>query len=487
MIEKILKDLNDLGEMLKCRRLNKRCKQIVDKIRITGSLAVEGGNRSSSSRHLRFDVQRYEFTSKLIGPMSVLFRTENFNLMKCKFMLKMISRLRMLAIEYLSIRTIPQLNQFQSSINQLKALEHLQIGTLSLSRPRTLRLDHVRRFALMRTYTQSLVLTAPKLTHLAELCGQPNFELTTKDRLTHLTLFGYEANLLDNCATEQIEYLRFDGRMELATIQTIIRNYTALRELHIKLMNRSAVCEILKQRKIARNLNLVIYFSGFRIDDLGDVEQLFGDEAEVKSAPYSFMVANFERFHLVDYVKLVSYSKLIKQLDGQLTFDEFFSKFIRIEQVTVGRFVDSQPNLIAFLKKCKLLNKLTITNSPLNQMFYDKLHTFCGGLETLKIEMLPRWVINMNFLLEHVQLKTLAINQKLNFAIVSSLFQQRARRSFSLEFLLNTKLVRLNQGYNDWTLHFDGISLAFRNWDNQYLSPQVALKSLFELVLGRAQ
>ena len=480
MIEKILQGLDDVNELLKCREVNKRCKQIVDKMRITGSLSVEN-SRLPVDEYLRFDFQRYKFTDELISPMSTLFRTSNFNLVKCKFMLKMISRVRMLAIDHLQIRTTPQLNQFQSTINQLRSLEHLQIGRLTMSRTRTLRLDHIRKFALLQNHSMSLVLTAPKMTHLAALCNLSyGLQITDADQLTHLAIPSHFTNFLDQCPTEKIEYLQINGSVDQSIVHSIIRGYPALRELHVKLVNKAAVREILKQKRVARNLNLAIHFSGFRIDDEGDVEQMFGEHHELKSAPFAFIGANFDRIRLVDEIRNVNYSKLIRAIgQSALTIDEFFSKFIRIETVTVKRYVNGQANLIEFLKKCKLLTKLTISNSPLNQAFYNKLHTHCPELETLKIEAPSKYKLNLDFLFENVKLKTLSINREIEFAILSGLLQRS--RTFSVEFVLKNKLVCLNQTYSNWSLNFDGYTLQYYTYNQP---PNAALKALFDLIMA---
>ena len=44
-------------------------------------------------------------------------------------------------------------------------------------------------------------------------------------------------------------------------IAEIIYTHPALKELHVNLKSKRNVSEILKQKEISRNLNLVIYFS----------------------------------------------------------------------------------------------------------------------------------------------------------------------------------------------------------------------------------
>ena len=69
MIEMIFKQLNDLNEMLNCKLVSMRCKQLVDRIRLKGSLAVQIVSPKNDFYYadyadgfLRPHVQRYQFT-----------------------------------------------------------------------------------------------------------------------------------------------------------------------------------------------------------------------------------------------------------------------------------------------------------------------------------------------------------------------------------------------------------------------------------------
>ena len=78
---------------------------------------------------------------------------------------------------------------------------------------------------------------------------------------------------------------------------------------------------------------------------------------------------------------------------------------------------------------------MIIKNSPLEQAFYDALHTACASLETLKIKLVHQQ-IDSNFLLNHSQLKKLPIIRDLDIAFVYCLIQLAPTRDFDLNFQL---------------------------------------------------
>ena len=244
------------------------------------------------------------------------------------------------------------------------------------------------------------------------------------------------------------------------------------------MVEKAAVCEMLKQKKISRNLQLVIYFSGLPLEDLNEVEQLFGDATGSVAIKLSYIVENFKRFGLVDLIRNVNYNDLLVY-SSQLSVDAFLSKFIRIEQVEVSACYE--PYFVEFIKKCKELKKLTIDRARFSQMFYYFLHTFCASLKVLIINEEP-WLIgnlNLKFLFNHRKLRHLALKRRLNFTIVSGLIRQRP--SITLDFLLNSKPVRLVQNHWAWHLEFGG--QRFRLADmNGLFNGTAALNALFNLV-----
>ena len=434
MLEMIFKEFNSLNEMLKCRRLSKRCKKVVDDIRITDSLAV---NVYGASSWVKAQIIR-----ELTGPTNVKFKTRNLNFLKREPIKTMLLGLKKLAIWHVSFESKREFRKFQESINQLKQLEHLLIRKIDIDGA-IFQLDHVRTLTILDCRNLDIFLMANKLVKLLLPLQRPSLMY---------------------------------GRTCLTAIKDIILRHPSLRELEVELTTTSEVHEILKQKKIARNLSLAIYFSGWAVNNLDD---LIGYQQRPFNIPLPYIVENFERFRSIDWNHQVNYSELIGY-SGRLSANAFLSKFIGIREVAVGEIVDSEAEFIEFLKKCKNLDQLTITRSQFGQAFYDDLHTHCAKLQFLKIELEHSQQIDPNFLSNH-RLKKLDINRDLGSTLISHLVAWR-EVSF-LRFQLNGRLLEIFQSYDGLKLTFKGHVFHYRYHDNRHYNFAEALKSLSELVL----
>lgn len=451
MIQMIIRELTDLNEMINCRLINKRCKVVVEGMRFS-SLAIQFSQPNRYSEILQSNSQRYLFINELIGSTSVLLKAANLNFFGFNFMKKMLSGLRKLWIEQVSIEDDDDFDQFQSNINDLNKLEQLQIGLLSLDTPRYLLLERVRTLAILHSYDGRLSLIAPALTKLATVQSRYNwtFGLTNQTALTHLAISGHEAGLLPGFFYETLQYLRFHTNPnDLELVHNIILSYPALRELHLRLMTKGAVCEMLKQKRICQNSRLAIYFDGLRIDQLQDVEQLFGDENELQPIQLPYIIENWHRFSSpANCVKRVNYTELLRHRD-LLSVDEFFSKFIGIKCVEVSLKVHSEAKFIEFLKLCAVLNTLIINGSPLVDWFYNRLHSYCPNLKVLQTTAGSQ--VQLDFLFDLESLEEFTINREIdseNFKTITRLLERRS--SFTLVFRLQDKQVRLVQQHKVW-------------------------------------
>ena len=485
MIEMIFHKLNDLNEMLKCRLVSKRCKLVVNGMRITGSLTVDIGNSWTSIFSL--NPQKRQIVEELIGTTSVRFKAKSVNFLQRKLMKQMLSRLRKLSVSSVTESSRGGLPQFIDNINLLDELEHLLIGKISNTYSRrlllSLKFDQIRTLAIF-SYSKKIVLIAPELTKLVLLQdAQSNLELVNANNLTHLILSTNLWPILSNSyPKDRIDYLRLLNANEayrLATILEIVRTHTALRELHIELMSKRKISEIIKQKKITRNLNLVIYISGLPVDDLDGMERLFGNQTSLQIVPLSYIVTNLERLHSIHWVKKVDYSELVGYSD-RLLVDAFLSKFSYIEQVAVGEIVDSTTSFIEFLKKCKMLKELTIKSSPFEQTFYDALHAACVNLEILHVE-LAHQQISLSFLLKHSQLRKFTINRDLQLAFVDRPIQLAPKRDFDLRFQLKGTPVHFFQTYRIWNIEMAGYTFSYSSSPNRPFGVIAPLKELLKL------
>ena len=454
LIEMIFKQLNRLDQLVVCRLINKRCKEVIDASRIQSLAVIESLFGGSFSEE-----RRYEFTCQLICSTSVITAAEDLRFLQ----LQMLLWLKKLAIAYVSFGRVPALKQFENQINQLKSLEHLQIGTfINSSGERNLRLNHIRTFAIDRCGGR-VVLTAPALTKLATLCNPLDFELSCEDRnrLTHLTLLGARIADLSGYSTETLEYLRFKGMpADLSSIHFILFTCPTLRQLHIPMIDKAAAREMMKQLKIARNLNLVIYLAGLPITNPGDVERLFGGQSELETVEFGWVAENLVRLGSVEHALRVDYTELAGNLD-RLRVDSFLQKFVRIQKLELGLSIGSEANLIAFLEKCKSLKVLVIWRTPLVQEIYNQLPSLCTDLEQLDVTMPAEQVIDLQFLLRFPHLEALKINREFDFELVNRFVQAkhvpshcRWRSWRNWQFLVNNRWAHIISAFDGWKLQW---------------------------------
>ena len=484
MIQMIFRELNDLNVMLNCRLVSRRCKQVVDSIRIA-HLAVDI-LKPDGLRIMSLNPDNYKIGDS-ISLKSVIFRTASLRFFKSKLLKMMFFKLKKLTISCVSIRYKTEFDQFQTNVNNLNELEHLQIGLINLGREWDLQFNHIRTFAILHTYEPSIRLTAPQLTKLVLLTNSIwAIQVANANRLSHLILSTSAAAALSSYPKDRIEYLRMVKNPSKRTdLHQFIHAHPALRELHVRLMNKEAVCELLKQKRIARNLHLVIYLDGLPLDDLKDAELLFRNRTRLQMIPFLYLVEKFDRIHQIDWIKFVIYSELIRYYD-RLSADAFLAKFNGIEIVKVCRMVDSEANFIEFLKKSKNLKMLVIKKPPFGQAFYDNLHTHCAHLQVLDIETEPEQITNAEFLLNHKQLRKLIINRDLDFALVNRLIRSNPDRLYSFRFHLKGIWVKLSREHNIWHFNFKsglfGHTFNYSSSLNVQFDVIAALNDLFSLV-----
>ena len=465
MIENIFRHLNDLNEILKCRRLNKRCRQAVDGIRID-SLSVQNSDKT-------------DFANYKTKPKNVKFRTKNLHFHKSKVIKRMLSRLRILAIWFVDFKEKQELQQFLEYINELTGLEHLLILNLFLGRNNwSLQFDHIKSLSI-HNYYDNLILTAPKLTELTLLNLSSDVNLINTNAITHLVAPGDGRWNLKGYSKDKIEYLVFIRNPTLSILNAFISTHPALKELQIQLVDKATALELLKQKRIAQNLNLVFYLSGFPVRDLDDVEQLFGVQQKLKNIAFPYLIANFERIHSVNWLKRVNYSDLIGYSD-QLPVDAFLSKFNHVEQVEVEWEIESEAKFTEFLKHYKKLKKLTIMNSPLSGAFYENLHTVCANLTALDIETTHQFH-NVDFLLKHRRLRELTINRELDFEFINRFIQPSPSGFYLFRFQRKGIWVELSKTHNVWNFKFKSYIFTCCNDLSTPFDFSVALKSLFDL------
>lgn len=98
------------------------------------------------------------------------------------------------------------------------------------------------------------------------------------------------------------------------------------------------------------------------------------DEYEDSRNALAFQISNYNSLCAnIFYSAAIDYNELMGLVNGSLP-DDFFQKFLNIRSVVVSGKSTCQQHLSSFLKRLEYLNSLRLTDTFLDQTFYDGLH-----------------------------------------------------------------------------------------------------------------
>lgn len=431
-----------LNEILKCRRLNKRCKMEVGRYKLT---RLASFNCSDNPGLNFFETERFAFTNELINDSHV-YRSRSLRCFGSYLMHNLLAGcLRKLAIVEMFVAE--QFLPLIFCLNQLYSLEHLHIDRLHVAGQVTFDLWHIKTFSVNRLISpvldehgvNSLNIITPELTQLALLNGScVAISVANRLAITHLAIGGHFAlSYLTGFGAE----LRYLHMQHILPKMGAIFTRTGLEEIHFYTTDQAMIRHVIdcKNNPLSErhsdkpidskrwaawtpNPTLRLYFHGVQIDSLADVDALFANGRDLETISSEYIAANYSRFRMVDTELVVNYSELISHFVGCKLPTDFFAKFVNIVSVEVGLTVD--PGHFAhFLKHCPALERLSVMWAPLNQEFYDRLHHYADNLTTLKIIVDPRLITSPTFLLHQRSLRTLTTNIQLERTTIINLFQ----------------------------------------------------------------
>ena len=174
--------------------------------------------------------------------------------------------------------------------------------------------------------------------------------------------------------------------------------------MHFKLIKKEQIVNLIKKKRIARNLNLDLYFSNIKIEDSADVYELFGENDFIQSIDSQWIILNYSK--IVKQISIntsIVYSDLTDYFNDEIPIGEFHSKFKNIKKLVVNNSnVTDEDQFLKFLKGAKVLKELAFENTLFNQAFFNQLKSNLSNkseLEKLKIEQQNQELItDLNFL-----------------------------------------------------------------------------------------
>lgn len=388
----ILDNLNDLNHLLSLRLVCKRFDQLVKSIRTT-SLSVHVAHENERICNHDFTDGFYRFTNEPIR-LGLWFQTRNLVFLRSSLMQTLLCKIKKISIDYVRITSKTDWGMFELGLNHFTELEQLQIENIEMEDPNANKVvwfRHIESLSVQEFTGEKFKLKAPKLRKLDWNDELDQLELTYPAKITHLRL--------GRCLEDSKQFNKLKNRFK-GLIQLVLGNYDffenfcvfnsfpKLKEVYYPEIDKERLVRLIKQKKISRNLELKLYFNFFRIDDLNDIDDIYrvsddDDENPPESVQMQVMLDNYSKLaNAVEFEKM-DYSALIDRFGAVPT--DFHEKFFQIQKIVVGQQLDSQANFIAFLRKCKLLNKLKIDDTRLDRAFYADLSVYCPYIVSLKV------------------------------------------------------------------------------------------------------
>lgn len=174
------------------------------------------------------------------------------------------------------------------------------------------------------------------------------------------------------------------------------------------------------------------YASKMREEDVSTLYIMSGEKLSLQLNYYSRLSDNIRETRWIDYNELMDLIRTVGQrpmLEDKSTSEanlalpaDFFDRFRNIQTIHVTNQIENSYHFALFVKNCKRLLYLSLSNSQLGQAFFDELPSI-SSLIMLKVEETSN--LNMNFMLRMYQLNDLETNQQLSSRVALKMLQAR--------------------------------------------------------------
>ena len=137
---------------------------------------------------------------------------------------------------------------------------------------------------------------------------------------------------------------------------------------------------------------------------------------------YSKLNDNVRETRWIDYNELMGLLKTVPV--GPSLPKDFFDRFRNIQAIRVSEPPNDQDHLALFVRNCKRLVFLSISNSQLSQTFFDQL----PAISSLRIlELNETKCLNTDFIVRMSRLTVLQTNQQLRLKVATNMVRARCQ------------------------------------------------------------
>ena len=475
-----------LRDLVKCRVVSRQFKYYADRREVTELVLTETRRCPSQSRTWFQTDKQVDYANSFSLNAFKSAKPSPFELDQLKFV---------------HIRDNGSSNALYKALKGLKQLIHLEIVSEHLSGTRrTLILPDLK--VLVIENQPCVVLMTPKLEVLrCDDVSRVQFKYPETIKWLECSKGYRDLAKLSNLEAFHVLLGTY------SVLDVHLSDLPGLKELHFIIVDlrdldeedyeefRSKLPRIHHQRSALQRDGLKLYLNDVLLDDSNLIRALdvlldpsIADEEEedledrVNEAESSFKFMNYRQLLRDSYPKVnsVNFSQLMR-LDFEIS-EDFFDRFPRIQELTATSIVDRE-KFEWFLRNATALRVLKLTETYLNQTFFDHLPKLSSRLTRLVVGESLGFVINFKFLLQFEQLEEFETNQPLHsFLLAAAAFRQLAKLK-SLQFRTGDSLAKIQRS----SALKDDYSLLFFDIDDDDIEATDVIETFYRKNLSWTQ
>ena len=398
-LKKIFRLLN-LRDLAKCRAVSRQFKFYAEKAPVDELVVIGGSCAYCRDWYLTNKPIDFENTISLKAFKSV--QSSPFELDQ---------------LQFLHIHLSAAADWDSKILNGFSRLAHLEIkSSAGNNRPLTLTLPNLKTLDFSSAGHSSYVLKTPKL-EVLKCDDVQRIQVEHPERIKLLECHYSGTNHMAKFkGLERLEFRLIGSDLEGVRLS----DWKELKELMLNMATgcydeenyedfQNSLVDLERQKTALKRDALKLYLNDVLLTDVN--KQLL--DWEDMDAPDFFRFKNYRHLRLDSYPKVEELDFVhLADLDVDLSAD-FFGRFPAIEYLTASGPVN-QEEFEWFVRNAKAVRSLTLTNSSLDQEFFDSLPKLNSSLTHLQVFESSGLVTHFDFILQLEQLEVFETDRQLD-------------------------------------------------------------------------
>ena len=425
LIEEILLKL-PISDLIKCRLLSKKIRNVIDFQIKVKSLIVSLNQLICDGKWF------YSYESFNLDD---LVKVKNLDFLQIQPFNTIFSKLKRL---YIYDFPEVHLSFDLENLNFLNSLQHLELWFLRLKNQSKLSSPNLKYFCINEHTTSKLIINT-QLAHFKTVFELNLFDFNFAESIKSIQCHQFYGNEIKKF--KNLEYLCCQ------TIKSLDSNFLIQLE-HLKSIQfhdtDQMYFELRDQKKQFRRRDLRIYFLGINFDEENDLSRynLSFNRYFLNENNLNIYLDNYGRLDdRIPFIDSIDYNAIENHFN---TFDNmpinFFARFPLIKSILINDRINDQASFWTFLNNYKQLYSLRITNSRLNQAFFDQLPSIFKSIGCLKLEEEEDNIKSLEFILNFQNLLEFDTNKSMPIDLIRQTFQN-LKHLESLTFKIDHHLI----------------------------------------------